>query len=70
MYFKGLINEMPVMSDCRSMLFNVSNKKTFNFTLPDTHSSVITDDDGDEKNLKFCLNDWKKDLEIDNYDDG
>jgi hypothetical protein len=62
---------MPLMSECRSTLFNVSNSSSFPFTLPDTHQSLATWDWGDRKVVYFCCNggDYSC-LAIVNYNDG
>ncbi len=46
---------MPLMSECRSTLFSVSNSNSFPFTLPDTHQSLTTYD-GRWKGVYFCCN--------------
>ena len=61
---------MPLMSECRSTLFSVSNSNSFPFTLPDTHQSLRTEDWGDRKGVYFCCNGGSSGLAIRNDNDG
>ncbi len=62
---------MPLMSECRSTLFSVSNSKSFPFTLPDTHQSLATgNDQGSWKDVYFCCNGGDSGLGISNSYDG
>ena len=61
---------MPLMSECRSTLFSVSNSNSFPFTLPDTHQSLETRDRGGWKGVYFCCNGGYSGLGIENDNDG
>jgi len=53
---------MPLMSECRSTVFSLTNYESFPFTLPETHQSLMTNDLGDAKYVTFCCT--GKDVEI------
>ncbi len=61
---------MPVMSDCGSKLLSVSNLQKFAFTLPDTNSSVKTEDGMGWKTVLFCSNGSELGFGIHNDNDG